>query len=566
MLRLLLTYVLKPLMAPIRRVYTRLGWHGTSYVHAGGIISTFPVGDVIVDLPLELRDWKLPPPLAIDPARATAAVFLARLDEALAELALPILLALPIARSGGGIHLVGERRDCAALAMLVGQYQGAPSEDSILDRPDTKQELEALLAAAPEHLLALRIPEPTDAADRRRAVALDTVMYHPTPGRAAVITYGGPPPTGDAARAGLTIAVPRGLAESEPFHSLATLAASRDLAGLRATQIAARAARGGADPAWCDAHLIAARRALVACADGQRMPAIAVAMLAGAYGWAEDLVADGVLVPEDGARTRTVALERIAHAVLAGAADAIPAPDVQFLDLLRGVFESGRGHLVDDSGAAPPDPELFGWRYGPGGIWLPQGRQLGWRLGVDIYLTRTELFSAIVAQARATGAPCPISSARALGPFLRDHELLVATESSQQNTAVRKTIDRQPVYAFRLAYEVIYPPAAESSRTAPQEPPKELTTGSAPLEPPRGPISVDTLPEAATLGIVPANGADEGDEGNEGSIWPDATVPPAATATSRRQVLPGRRLPPSRDAAASHTIVLADTSSQRRPS
>ncbi len=84
-------------VAPVRRVYTRLGWHGQTYVHAGGVIGGLQAGDVTVDISLELRDWKLPSAPGIDPARATVAVIAVTLNDAPNAL-VPIILLAPLTR------------------------------------------------------------------------------------------------------------------------------------------------------------------------------------------------------------------------------------------------------------------------------------------------------------------------------------------------------------------------------------------------------------------------------------------------------------------------------------
>jgi hypothetical protein len=202
--------------APMRCVYTILGWQKGLFVGGGGVIPPDPVVARVIAVPPLLRVYDLAVPATPDEARAVLGAMLAIVTAAPAPMTVLVLLALvaPLTAAGGGVHLVGDRGDCAALATPVGQFQGVNAADAVLDRPDNPLTLDAFLGSAPYHALPNDCPEPEDTMDARHAERLIAVLHTPAPGRAAVITSGGPPPRGAAWRAALTRAVPPGTARA----------------------------------------------------------------------------------------------------------------------------------------------------------------------------------------------------------------------------------------------------------------------------------------------------------------------------------------------------------------
>ncbi|MGA9306011.1 MAG: DUF3854 domain-containing protein, partial [Candidatus Sulfotelmatobacter sp.] len=105
----------------------------------------------------------------------------------------------------------------------------------------------------------------------------------------------------------------------------------------------------------------------------------------------------------------------------------------RFLDLVGSAFVAGRAHVVGVNGAAPCNPESWGWRKGQfrydgdpaDSTWNPQGDCVGWSEGDDVYLDPAAAYRA--AQAMASGANSIGVEERTVWKRLADDKLLAST-------------------------------------------------------------------------------------------------------------------------------------------
>ena len=118
-------------------------------------------------------------------------------------------------------------------------------------------------------------------------------------------------------------------------------------------------------------------------------------------------------------------------------------PAQRFVELISSALSSGQAHLADKDGEEPENPSAYGWRkssFGMGGRmadeWHPQGSQIGWTDGSDIYLDPDASFK--VAQNFGGNNGLSITPAT-LRKRLKEKKLIIPDEKRETLT-VRRTL------------------------------------------------------------------------------------------------------------------------------
>jgi hypothetical protein len=126
-------------------------------------------------------------------------------------------------------------------------------------------------------------------------------------------------------------------------------------------------------------------------------------------------------------------------------------PTGMFLRLLTAVLASGRAHVTDLHGDAPPNASAWGWRghtrfSGNGSDdtvehtdWQSCGCQIGWVDGDNLYLEPEASYAEAQRLAREQGESLTVSS-DTLRRRLSEKGLLVSCDKSRQKLTIRKTL------------------------------------------------------------------------------------------------------------------------------
>jgi hypothetical protein len=169
-------------------------------------------------------------------------------------------------------------------------------------------------------------------------------------------------------------------------------------------------------------------------------------------------------------------------------------PCGHFLRLLAGAVASGRAHVAGPGGAAPRDPEAWGWRgnasrnsEGPQAEagWAAQGRRIGWLDGDGLFLQPDAAFAEAQEMARHQGDSLAVQP-RTLWTRLRERGLLAGWQPARQRNTVRRTLegvkDRDVLHLAADALSTCIRPSEPSAT-----PPGRQETGEKQTVPADGP-------------------------------------------------------------------------------
>ncbi len=128
------------------------------------------------------------------------------------------------------------------------------------------------------------------------------------------------------------------------------------------------------------------------------------------------------------------------------------APHDRFVELLRQVIASGRGHLALRDGTAPASPTRWGWRLEGAGE-EQRERPLGDRIGYvddqNVYLLPDATYAAVSRLAESGGAGLGVTP-QTLWKRLKGHDLLASTDSARQTNTVRRVLEDRPQAVLHL--------------------------------------------------------------------------------------------------------------------
>jgi hypothetical protein len=491
-----------------RRRYTHTGWRivdgAPVYLHGGGAIGADGVvPDVEVSLPDALAPLTLPAP-PVGPSVITAVrASLQLLDLAPLRLTVPLFAAIwrAVLRAADfGLHLVGATGVFkTAVAALVQAHWGAGFDHRHLPAAwsGTANALEGLAFVMKDAILVVDDFAPGGTvidvarahrdADRlfraqgnqagRQRMRADTTLRPPKPPRGLVLSTGEDTPRGQSLRARvLILEVAPGDIAIEALTFCQTDAAAGRYAEALAGYVAWVAARY--NELWATWATDLSRLRLTAMqADAHPRTPDIVAELAMGMDWflrfAEEI---GVLTHDEvEARWSDVWAALVEAASEQQHQQVIAEPAAAFLDLLGGALVGGHAHLAGPDGRAPANPRPWGWREYEVGVgdsyrteWRPQGDQVGWVDGDNLYLKATAAYTAVQRYGRASGEGLSVGLLT-LKKRLHEKGLLLSVETRgrKQRLEVRRTIDGKRHDVLHLAVAVL---AAEEVAQVAQEP------------------------------------------------------------------------------------------------
>jgi len=133
-------------------------------------------------------------------------------------------------------------------------------------------------------------------------------------------------------------------------------------------------------------------------------------------------------------------------------------PAERFKALLQGLLSSGRAHLCDACGSAPPGAHMLGWivkEYGDKVMLQPSGPSIGWIIQEDLFLEPNATYAELQQLAQKQGQALALTQG-ALWKRLREAGLLEPCEEGRHS--VKKTISghRRRVLHFKRsnAFEI----------------------------------------------------------------------------------------------------------------
>jgi hypothetical protein len=115
-------------------------------------------------------------------------------------------------------------------------------------------------------------------------------------------------------------------------------------------------------------------------------------------------------------------------------------PASRFLRLVTTVLTSGRGHVTSPNAGQPADPEMWGWKsqcVGTGNYasdrWEPQGKQVGWIDGINLYLDPEASYAEVQRLGDEQGEHLPLTQQQ-LFRRLKESGRLVSHEKEKTTT------------------------------------------------------------------------------------------------------------------------------------
>ena len=166
------------------------------------------------------------------------------------------------------------------------------------------------------------------------------------------------------------------------------------------------------------------------------------------FDFAEEVGAVSYEAKEELKQRASAALRELSEYQADHQSDSDPAR--RFISLLSSAISTGRVHVADPEGGPPDDPGSWGWRQTVTTSreqehyvepWRPQGQQIGWLEGDDLYLDPESAFAEVQRLAKQQDDPIAISQAT-LGRRLKERGLLASTggRGRKKNTRVRRTL------------------------------------------------------------------------------------------------------------------------------
>ena len=448
--------------------YTHTGWRSLGgtwcYLHAGGAIGpNGPVPDVKVTLPDGLRGYELPPPPGEDSLCEAIGKSLDLLDLVPDEISLPLYAAIWRAAMRPGdfsLHLSGQTGEGKSeLAALAQQHFGGSMNARRLPGSwsSTANSLEILAFSAKDALLVVDdfAPEGTqfdvqrmqreaarlfraqgNRSSRGRLRPDGTLRLAKSP-RGLILSTGEDVPKAQSVRARVPILdLPRGAMRWDLLTPCQEAASSGVYALAMAgfLQWLATEYEGLHDRCRRRATDLRAEMTVANVAH-RRVPSI-VAELAVAFElflqFGKDVGALDEAVADELWQRGWSALGKAAghQAEYQMTAE----PTARFLELLRSALVAGRAHVASERGESPEYPTAWGWRR-VGEILQPQGSQVGWIRGTDLFLDPDASYRA--AQQMASRDDGIAIQHRTLWKRMRERDLLVTTDGSRGRNLIR---------------------------------------------------------------------------------------------------------------------------------
>lgn len=476
--------------APCRVVYTHLGWRlidgERCFLTTTGALGTSGLRtDIHVELPAELSRYALPAPPEAERRRTAILASLALLDVGAND-----LLAVPLAAAyravlgdaDFAVHHHGKtntfKTECAVLVLM--HFGPAWTRKGLLSWLGTGNSIEYFAFVAKDVPLIVDDFVPTgtvhDIARKQQEAERVFRGQGNLSGRSRLRADGSARATRWAR--GIVIStgeeIPRGQSLGTRYVGVAFEEGAVSQAALRAAQRKGRenlyAAAMSAYLAWLAPRLddiraglderVAAIRDRIGDSSYRRMATNSAELFVGIDLFLEFAQGAGAISGDEAVSYR----ERFWNAFLAadaehraivGAGD--PAP--RFVELVRSALTSGLGHLASMAGAAPDQPDLYGWREtddGPRRTVRPQGDRIGWVDADDIFLDREASLRVAQKAAATAGDVLPVSGIT-LMRRLKETGLLASTDEGRGRLTVRRTVGAARREVIHLKRGALYP-------------------------------------------------------------------------------------------------------------
>jgi hypothetical protein len=476
---------------PRCQTYLHTGWREIRpgiwvYLHGGGAIGPVDPDAVAVRLDEALSGYLLPPPPAGKNLQEALRASLRLIGLAPDHIAFPLFVAIwrsclgPSDFSlflGGGSGIF--KTELAALAQ---QHFGAGMGARNLPGSWTSTEnaLEGLAFIAKDTLLAIddfaphgsqvevqRLQAKADRVLRaqgnragRGRMRSDGTIRPPRPPRGLILSTGEDIPQGQSLRARILVLE---LTAGDVDPARLTLCQKDAAAGLYAQAMAGFLA-------WLAPRYAEVRRALwgevealrsEATRGGHaRTPEIVANLVLGLRYFLAFAQETGTVSPQEREALWNRGWKALREAAGAQAQHLVAGePTQRYLELLSAVLSSGRAHLANTEGGAPPNPETWGWReytVGTGAFerrdWHPQGDRIGWVDGDDLYLQSDAAYNVVRRLGDESGDGISVSP-RTMHKRLHERGLLVTVDRARQVLTVRRTICEKRMDVLHLSVE-----------------------------------------------------------------------------------------------------------------
>jgi hypothetical protein len=507
-----------------RTVYRHLGWRLIDdewlYLHGSGAITSRGFRDISVSLPDALANYSLPIPTdtALKPAIQASLRFL---EFGPARIVVPILAAAYRSILGDtdfGIHLTGPTGNYKSeVAALGQQHFGAAMNARHLPAnwSSTGNALEGLAFAAKDALMVVDdfAPHGSTAdvqryhrdADRlfrgqgnragRQRMRADATLRPTKPPRGLLLSTGEDTPRGQSLRARLLVLEisPGDLGPPPPAANPKLSVCQMDAAnGLYASALAGfiQWIAPQLDQLKTRYRSEHAEHRDQARLDGQhaRTPGIVADLAWGFRYFLEFAVAKGAINEME----RKASWQHGWSALLEAGREqvdlvGVSEPASQFVRLLWAAIASGSAHVSDKDGAAPSEPERWGWRaeesYARGDHhtqYCEQGTRVGWLVDDQLYIEPDASYAAVQRLAQQQGEGFVIS-AITLRRRLRERGLLASTDDARNKVTVRRVLqgERRDVLHLRIPERVVID-SPHSFQTGPKGPSDDIPQENGP--------------------------------------------------------------------------------------
>jgi hypothetical protein len=129
-------------------------------------------------------------------------------------------------------------------------------------------------------------------------------------------------------------------------------------------------------------------------------------------------------------------------------------PALRFITLLNSAISAGRAHLANEKGGPPETPEAFGWRSTDWNGPRPQGDRVGWVKDGEIYID-PEVANAVVQKlATETGDSIPADVAE-IKKHLRNKGCLASVDEKRKTINIRRTLEGSVKNVLHLRQGVV---------------------------------------------------------------------------------------------------------------
>jgi hypothetical protein len=466
---------------PRRTVFRHIGWRkigeGWVYLHAGGAIGADgQINGMPVLLPEPLIGFCLPPPVEGPELADAVRASLGLLHLGPERLTFPLLAAVYRAVLGEtdfALHLTGPTSSFKTEAAALAQQHYGPGMDARhlpANWSSTGNALEALAFTAKDALLVIDDFCPTGSttdvqrqhkeADRlfrgqgnragRQRMGADSSLRPTKAARGLVTSTGEDTPRGQSLRARmLVLEISPGDFGPPPPELNPRLSAYQQVAaaGKYATALAGfirwLASQYGKIRNRLRQEQVGLREQATAEGQHARTPGIIADLALGLRYLLNFAQSVGAISETEGADLYKRGWAALAEAAAAQAGHiGSGEPAGLFVRLLSAAIASGRAYVAGPEGLAPKEAERWGWRRrssGPSEEWQPQGYQIGWVDGQDLYLEPDAAYAAAQELAREQGDSFPVT-AQTLRKRLREKGYLASVDAQRQKLTVRRTL------------------------------------------------------------------------------------------------------------------------------